>query len=202
MSKHEFIGGITRSGKTYYALKKIEREKEKALIIDIKAEVRKGKILTDANNLKELIYSIKNYKVVTFYPTNDIEIAKTQIDLILDTLIKLKTQINLNVYIDEIQDFIPQNTQNSAIYRVARRGLQSTNKGIQLKLIGQSPSDIDKRALKQVEKITLFRLNDWSYKYLQSKGLPHDEIKDMLTKAKEYSRVEIENGKVNLFGPV
>ena len=69
-------------------------------------------------------------------------------------------------------------------------------------MLGQSASDIDKRAIKQCEEIEIFKLNDWDYNYLKGIGLPGEKIKAQLVGAKEYSYIQVKNGKINLKKPV
>lgn len=199
-NKHELVLGITRSGKTYFTSRK--KRNGINLYIDIKAEIKKGKVLTVDNTLRELKHSFKYYKEITFHCSNDSRQAKKEIDIILGYLEKYEKNNLINIIIDEVADFIPQGESKSNIFKIARRGLKSEKKGLRLVLVGQSPADIDKKAVKQCERIRIFKLNDWSYKYLNRLGLPSKDIKRMLDKSKKYSHILLENGKAKIIKPI
>lgn len=203
MKKHKIVLGITRSGKTYKALKEIKLNKNDInIFIDLKDEVKLGKRITSSNTLRELKYSLEQYKTVTYIPSISENKHIHELNKIIELLMIMKQKYFINLYIDEISDFIPQGTKESKIYEVARRGLNVKNKGVRLVMLGQSASDIDKRAIKQCEEIEIFKLNEWDYKYLKGIGLPGEKIKAQLTGAKEYSYIQIKNGEISLKKPI
>lgn len=200
MVKHELNIGITRSGKTYNAFEQVKHSSAPSIYYNIKKqpiEVVKKYIEVDASiTQRQLYHAMKHYKLINFIPSDSAAHRKHEIAGIVKLAFAYGGPVNL--IWDEAWEYIPQNTQESPVFTVARRG---ASEGIKNIILSQSPADIDKKAVKQCEIIRVFRLNEWDYRYLKTVGFDGEKINLMLESAPQYSHVLLANGKMELIKP-
>lgn len=79
------------------------------------------------------------------------------------------------VFIDEAHEFTPLHAEGTnPVVRMAKRGRK---RNIRLFLVSQSPADMSKKAVKQMNYHMVFALNDYSIDYLKRYGMPADAVK-------------------------
>jgi len=198
--KHELIAGITRSGKSFFSFHEIQHSDRPTIYINVKGEKLKGvepiKTMDKKNTVKQLLHALKHYKAVDFRVSDNKRDQKIEMIALCGTAMK---RGGVDLVVDEAWTFIPQGTHDSPLFTVARRGL---SEGVRLKIITQTPADVDKKLIKQCEIIRVFRLNNWDYKYLDRVGLPADQIRDTLKASEKYSHVKMTDGEVVKVDPV
>lgn len=190
---HIGVLGATRSGKTYFSDKKIHRAFKGPSIFchfhDPQTTISGAQ--ADKNDSVEVLRAgilIKKAKINYELSSNPAQALK-EIGLIYHYAKKFNTWVQ--IIIDEAHRLIPEGGKQNIIDDAIRDGLKHK---VRIVLISQSPADIRKKSLKQVDTLYIFRLNVWEDSYLKDKGMDPQEVKK-LTSVK-YSWAKIEAGNI------
>lgn len=191
-NQHEFIGGLTRSGKTFHALTQGLKSGQGVIWINPQGGNFKGYVRADKKiDLGQLKQALSQGLKINYIPSSDFKTATGEVDIIKRICFQLPNWVT--VIADEADTIGRQGLSSSPYFEIAQRGLFHKVKGV---FICQSPSEVDKIILKNclIEKIFMF--NDYGAKYYKSYGHDTEKLKEMLLKKGQYSYIYLENGEI------
>lgn len=101
------------------------------------------------------------------------------------------------VFVDEAHEFAPLHAPgDNPLIRIAKRGRK---RNIRFYPVSQSPADMSKKMVKQMNYHVVFALNNYSIDYLKNYGMPADEIKATVGHKSEHKFVIFDG--FDLYGP-
>ena len=195
---HEANIGVTGSGKTYQALKQVQKNKERCIYINPKP--RKGAAYNDLTKgyyraypediSRPDIAAIINRGInLEFVPDNHVTKGIEQLRIVVDEAFRLG---NITVIFDEAAVHSPEGVRWSPAIEVAERGREGKVKGV---FICQSPAALSKRVLVNCDLMRVFEFNiNWSGQYFKSKGLEPESLRNKLLTSPKYSYIIVERG--------
>ena len=198
--KHIFVSGQTGSGKTYWAMRFMEGFHGGVLFINSQHERGLHTFYeTDREVSMELIIKalVRGYKL-DYRPSEQIEIANMEVDLLIDNVMSSNWGHNLLFVIDEIADYAPLNETASKTLYLARRG---RGKGIQAVFITQTPADVSKTITKQCGIHVFFKYNFYDEAYFERFKFDSDRIKKYLNEAPKHSYIVLDSDGIKTYPP-
>ena len=191
---HAAVLGETRSGKTYFSNHKLHKSFKGVSVFchfyDSMTDIA-GFTADKTDSAETLKAGIRKGAKINYELASNPRQAVNEIGLIYN--ICKQSGKHCQILIDESHRLIPEGARENIIDDAIRDGLKHK---VRLVLISQSPADIRKASLKQVDTIYIFRLNEWENLYFKNYGFNPDKIKNMT--AKKYSFVKAEFGKLHL----
>jgi len=194
LNKHIFICGETGSGKTTIAewlYKNCEgiaiffnTQLEYRIEQDSDALVSSMSGFRDAWNAEEKSGFLdppthkRKYHKICFNPDDDIDVARQQLDDLVDTLFSIglkinkdakKPQIWVRLFIDEIHEYSEKGKEDKTVDRLWRRGRRY---GIVAIGISQRPADVSHGILSQCPTHIIFKVNRYESPYFQRYKIP------------------------------
>lgn len=196
---HEANIGVTGSGKTYQALRQVQKERARCIYINPKP--RKDAAYNDLtrgfyrawpedikrSDIKDIINRGMNLE---FIPSNDVKRGIEQLRIVVDEAFRLG---DITMIFDEAAVHSPEGVRWSPAIEVAERGREGKVKGV---FICQSPTALSKRVLVNCDILRVFEFNiNWSGQYFKSKGLDPESLRDKLLTNAQYSYIIVERGQ-------
>lgn len=202
---HSDIVGTTGSGKTTLAARLYDNAPGVAIYVDPSGEVPVGGRVVDMSDGDAFDPAVlaENRRVVIIPPDG----TGTEADLrfmnrLQEALFAIGDEIPHNrgrfyLFVDEAHEFAPLHADgDNPIIRIAKRGRK---RNIRLFMVSQSPADMSKKAVKQMEYHVIFAVNDYDADYLKRYGMPADEVKAAVGSPDEHKFVVYDG--FNLSGP-
>lgn len=199
--KHIFICGQTGSGKTYLS-NYLANQYDDLLFFNSQHYKLKGDYLNlnGQSDEKVLISALEKKYRINYLPAENIEIARKELNYLVELLKNSERKRRKLVIIDEVADYAPQSMlKESAVYFLARRGRGHNLKCV---FISQTPADVAKSITKQCEHHIIFKFNFYDEAYFTRFKIPSKEINDLLNKNKAYSFIYLSGNKFDLHSPI
>lgn len=184
---HLFIAGMTRSGKTYFALQIMAAWPGPVLFFNPQGEKVGAMIHADGKvSTSVIVKALRQGKKISYVP--DIEnqkVAMAELALLVGSVVgSMWPGRGLLFVVDECQDFAPQGKTDSPVYMIARRGLRW---GITGCFIAQSPADVAKVVCRQAENHYIFHVDDYDRAYYSRYHIPGEDIEQRIAAGGPYS---------------
>lgn len=176
-NNHIFISGMTRSGKTYFAVKALSEVPEGVLFINIQnAEVPPKYVTADANeiDLQQIIKGLRSGEKINLvfsrYCTEPVIMCA--IEYLAKELLRAGFTEQKPIYImfDECQTLTKE--AREAVRLMATRGLYL---GCRCVFITQRPALADLTFYTQAAEQYIFQLGKGEREYFRAKGIDYDE---------------------------
>jgi len=189
---HVWIGGMTQSGKTTYALMEAERLQQPVLFFDTKLDHAKstpGWVHLDGSyTWREIARELSGVGKVRYLP--HAASLREELTVIVDNLLAdARAGKRRTIIIDEIALLATNNQASGPCQTVAIQGL---GLGVTALFISQSAADSSKTVLKQCDRVVLFRMSEiWEGPYWDR--LPDDayeQIKRIWQEPYAYAIIE------------
>ncbi len=190
-NNHIFISGMTRSGKTYFAVKALSEVPDGVLFFNLQnAETGRRWIRTDADNItyKQLVKGLKaGEKIDLRFPRswNETEIMKV-IKFLSTKLLTAGFSEKSPIYImfDECQALTKE--ARKAVRLTATRGLYL---GCRCVFITQRPALADLTFYTQAAEQYIFQLGKGEREYFRQKGIDYDYCLELWAKNGPHSYI-------------
>lgn len=192
---HADIVGTTGSGKTTLAARLYDNAPGVAIYVDPSGEVPVGGRVVDMSDGDAFDPAVlaENRRVVIVPPDG----TGTEADMrfmnrLQEALFAIGDEIPHNrgrfyLFVDEAHEFAPLHAEgDNPIIRMAKRGRK---RNIRLFMVSQSPADMSKKAVKQMEYHVIFAINQYDGDYLKRYGMPSDEIREAVGSPDEHKFV-------------
>ena len=192
---HKFICGMTRSGKTYLAVKMMNDWRGPVIFFNPQFETVPG-FFIDADrysSIKSFGRALRANKKINYVPNADQKQAEKELVSLVAYLACCWKGSNLLFAVDECQDFALQGTASPVLF-IARRGLRRNIHGL---FIAQRPADVHNVLLSQSSFHIIFQINSYDKKYFNSYRMPGDVIEGLLEKGGPHSFVTWDNKAVS-----
>ena len=192
---HKFICGMTRSGKTYLAIKYMGGWRGPVLFFNPQSEeVGPGFLTADRwSSSKAFGAALKKGRKINYIPSADQAQAEKELKSIINFLSTRWQGVNLLFCADECQDFAIQGKSSPLLF-VARRGLRRDINGL---FIAQRPADVHNVLLSQSVHHVIFRINSYDKQYFNNYRMPGDVIEEKLEKGGDHSFVVWDNKAIS-----
>ncbi len=176
-NNHIFISGMTRSGKTYFALRALEEVKQGVLFINLQnADVpsKFNKAIADQISFVQIVKGLRAGEKINLCFPNSWSMKKINLTISFISTELLKSGFNEknNIYIayDECQAL--DKLAIKAVRLTCTRGLYL---GVRCVFITQRPALADLSFYTQSSEQYIFRLGKGEKQYFQGKGIDYDE---------------------------
>lgn len=192
---HVDIVGTTGSGKTTLAARLYDEAPGVAIYVDPSGEVPVGGYTIDMSDGETFDPAIlaEHSRIVIIPPDGTgTEADMNFINRLQSVLFALGDEIpgedgRFYVFVDEAHEFAPLHADGSnAIIRMAKRGRK---RNMRLFMVSQSPADMSKKAVKQMEYHVIFAVNEYDADYLKRYGMPADRIRETVGRPEEHQFV-------------
>ena len=192
--EHGTVLGITRHGKTYGAIKSMERIKDEAVFFFNTQHEKVGSKWTTVdpryNEWEQVEYLLENKKKINWLPSTRIEDMHSEIVYIVDKLYNGEMR-NVRVVFDEVHLFKKKALEQ--IQRIATTGLRWGMRGV---FISQRPAKVDNTLYTQSTNHVIFALGSADYQYLHGQGFPIEELKEKV-RGEKYIFVSFDQKEVS-----
>jgi DNA helicase HerA-like ATPase len=193
-SGHTAIFGITRSGKTVFALKLMASWPGPAIFINTQHEETNFITATRRSDVTALARNLLAGNKIDYIPSENDNFAIVELELLMGIFRRVgESGKKLLLLVDEAHVYAPQSKGFSPLYRVARRGLRFNIHGV---FISQRPADVSKVVVTQCSRHVIFSTN-FEGPYFKNYGIPYEEVQKKLTTAGNYHYVVWEGGQVS-----
>lgn len=170
---HTSVLGQTRYGKSYGAIKSLEREKRgvlyfNTLFTDTGSKWTKA---TGEHTFTQIYNLLKKGKKVNFEPATKIKTAELQLNFLIEQLYNENEVCDIRIAVDEVHLFKKEGL--SALRRIATAGLRWEYKGV---FISQRPANVNNDLLTQSTNHVIFHVKAHDQNYLKGLGYPVEEM--------------------------
>lgn len=192
---HTDIVGTTGSGKTTMAARLYDEAPGVAIYVDPSGEVPVGGRvidMSDGDALDPAIFAETNRVIIIPPDGTGTEADMDFMNRLQTVLFALGDEIpgedgRFYVFVDEAHEFAPLHADGSnPVIRIAKRGRK---RNIRLFMVSQSPADLSKKAVKQMEYHVIFAINEYDGDYLKRYGMPSDRIREAVGRPDEHKFV-------------
>lgn len=198
-NKHNFICGMTGTGKTYFTLKQLEASNYPVFFFNPQETETNFVDVDGSYSATDIINALKAGEKLNYIPSKSLRGAKTEINYIIQKIFEYDRLRDKKFYfaVDECHLVAPQNANNEYINMVPTRGRVFGFMGV---FIAQRPAAVDKTILTQCPQHIIFH-TEYEAAYFRAKGIDSDKIAEMLGdfKVKPHNYVIYESG--NIKGP-
>lgn len=193
---HNFVCGMTQSGKTYFVLKNLERSALPCLFFNPQ-KVKTNFIMADyENSVYEIEKALLRGEKLDYIPSLSLRTMKHELNFIVNYLFKSEAfqEEHLIIAIDECHLLAPEGANNEYIDMIPTRGFAWGFRGV---FIAQRPALVDKTIITQSNRHFIFH-TEWESAYFRTKGLDMDAVSEKLgnKESDQYNYVIYERGQV------
>lgn len=184
-NNHITVVGMTQSGKTTAVTKSIEQVKEGVLFFNTQEIEFSSKYVevTGADDMDMIVKALRKGEKLNFIPNP--ETRWKQLVIIIKRLFLASRASLLNIYIVVDEVHLSSKEGLAACIELATTGIRW---GLRAIYISQRPALVDNTLMNQSMKF-VFLKTTLEKKYLESYGLPYEEIKDKLISGGQYAYV-------------
>jgi hypothetical protein len=173
-----FICGMAGSGKTYFALKELERDYSPAFFFNPQETETNFCRVDGSYKVSDIIRALKKGEKLNYIPRQSLKKAKYEINTIIQEIFAADCMREkpFNFAIDEVHLVAKQGDNNEYINMIPTRGRVFGFRGI---FIAQRPALVDKTIVTQCTKHFIFH-TEWETAYFKTKGLDPEKINSLL----------------------
>lgn len=179
LNKHLSILGRTNTGKTTVSKKLHDNTSLISIFFNTQDEELKGYRTTKWN-----VDCLKDHKKINFIPHHSNDIARIQLNEIVQDLRKITESIGdrsrktrFVVFVDESHEIAPNNVTGTPLHFIFKRGHRYGITGVS---ITQRPAELDLGIVSQAALHVIFDVNDFESQYFKKKNIPIEKVKDKL----------------------
>jgi hypothetical protein len=187
---HTACVGLTRSGKTTWALERAGEWPGPVIFINTQEEnvptAGDWVFVRGENTVGEITSALLSGFHLNFLPAEDTKQARGQVRVLVDLLFGRVWRPKLLLIADEAYVYAPRSALYTPLHRVARRGLRWGIHGLWISL---RPADVSFDLLTQCQRHVIFNTSNYEGSYFRSHGLPGEAIQAAVSAAPPYSYV-------------
>lgn len=176
--QHNFICGMTGTGKTTFVLAQLEKSSYPVFFFNVQGFENCFCNCNGDYEMRDIVNALRHGEKLNFVPNPRKSMLEMQINYIIDELFAVDCFAENPFYfvIDEAHIVCSQGGKNDYVNMIPTRGRTKGFMGI---FIAQRPALVDKTIITQCTKHIIFS-TEFEQQYFRTKGLDDEKIKAML----------------------